>query len=67
MGDRKERSPFLWAIDNRRSKLIVSFSLTTQEKQDVIAFLHSLTDWTFVCDPRFADPFGNFPRSARCN
>ncbi len=50
-----------------KSELIVGFSMTTQERQDVIAFLHSLTDWTFVCDPRFVDPFGNFPRPARCN
>mgnify|MGYP003588280255 CR=1 FL=1 len=50
-----------------KSELIVSFSLTAREKQDLIAFLHSLTDWNFICDPRFADPFGNFPRPARCN
>ena len=50
-----------------KSELILRFSLTAQEKQDVIAFLHSLTDWTFICDPRFVDPFGNFPRPARCN
>lgn len=50
-----------------KSELILRFSLTAQEKQDLMAFLHSLTDWTFICDPRFADPFGNFPRSARCN
>ncbi|MBK8182060.1 MAG: di-heme enzyme [Candidatus Competibacteraceae bacterium] len=50
-----------------KSELIVGFSLTTQEKQDVIAFLHSLTDWEFICDPRFIDPFGNFPRHIRCN
>ncbi|MFO1421143.1 MAG: di-heme enzyme [Candidatus Competibacteraceae bacterium] len=50
-----------------KSELIVSFSLTAQEKQDVIAFLQSLTDWEFLCDPRFADPFGNFPRHTRCN
>jgi cytochrome c peroxidase len=50
-----------------KSELIVSFSLTVREKQDLIAFLHSLTDWNFICDSRFADPFGNFPRPARCN
>lgn len=50
-----------------KSELIVSFSLTPQEKQDVIAFFQSLTDWEFLCDPRFADPFGNFARHARCN
>ncbi|HRX70705.1 MAG: di-heme enzyme [Candidatus Competibacteraceae bacterium] len=53
------RSPF-------RSELIVGFSLTPQEKQDVIEFLKSLTDWEFLCDTRFADPFGNFERHPRC-
>ena len=61
----------LYAGDGARnpykSELIVSFSLTVGEKQDLIAFLHSLTDWKFICDARFADPFGNFPRPARCN
>ncbi len=54
------KSPF-------KSELIVGFSLTAQEKQDVIAFFQSLTDWEFLCDPRFADPFGNFPPPPRCN
>lgn len=54
------RNPF-------KSDLIVSFRITTQEKQDLIAFFNSLTDWEFLCDPRFADPFGNFPRHPRCN
>lgn len=49
-----------------KSELIVPFTLTAQEKQDLIAFLHSLTDWQFLCDSRFADPFGNFPRHVRC-
>lgn len=31
--------------------------LTPQEKKDVIAFLHMLTDSTFIQDPRFSDPF----------
>ncbi|MBC7923207.1 MAG: cytochrome-c peroxidase [Ferruginibacter sp.] len=30
--------------------------LTPQDKQDVIAFMHLLTDSTFVTDPRFSDP-----------
>lgn len=34
-----------------------SLGLTPQEKQDVIAFLRTLTDSTFITDPRFADPF----------
>jgi cytochrome c peroxidase len=31
--------------------------LTDQEKKDIIAFLHLLTDSTFIADPRFSDPF----------
>jgi cytochrome c peroxidase len=31
--------------------------LTTSEKQDLLAFLHSLTDSTFLTDPRFSNPF----------
>jgi cytochrome c peroxidase len=32
--------------------------LTAAERADLLAFLDSLTDWTFVSDPRFADPDG---------
>ncbi|MDB4286190.1 cytochrome-c peroxidase [bacterium] len=31
--------------------------LTPQEKQDLLAFLHTLTDSTFVNNPEFASPF----------
>jgi cytochrome c peroxidase len=30
--------------------------LSTAEKLNLIAFLHTLTDWSFVTDPRFAAP-----------
>ncbi|RNI26330.1 cytochrome-c peroxidase [Rufibacter latericius] len=30
--------------------------LTTTEKRQIIAFLHTLTDETFIKDPRFSDP-----------
>jgi len=53
------RSPY-------KSDLLVGFVVTDQEKQDVINFLKSLTDWEFVCDTRFSDPFGNIPRHASC-
>lgn len=53
------RSPY-------KSDLLVGFVLTPQEKEDVINFLKSLTDWEFVCDTRFSDPFGNIPRHASC-
>lgn len=40
-----------------KSGLIRGFSITEQEIEDVIAFLESLTDPTFLTDPRFANPF----------
>ncbi|MES2733951.1 MAG: cytochrome c peroxidase [Bacteroidota bacterium] len=33
-----------------------SLKLTSEEKQDVIAFMHMLTDSTFITDARFSDP-----------
>jgi len=53
------RSPY-------KSDLLVGFVITDQEKQDVINFLKSLTDWEFVCNERFSDPFGNIPRHSSC-
>lgn len=32
-------------------------ALTPDERQDLVAFLHTLTDRTFLRDPRFASPF----------
>ena len=46
------RSPF-------KSEFINGFVLTEAEKTDLLNFLKSLTDWEFVCDKRFSDPFGN--------
>ncbi len=40
-----------------KSEFINGFELTAGERQDLLAFLHSLTDSTFVTDPRFADPW----------
>ena len=31
-------------------------SLTQTEKQQIIAFLHTLTDTEFTTDPKFSDP-----------
>ncbi len=41
-----------------KSGLIIGFTLTPQERADVIAFLESLTDDTFLKNPDFADPWG---------
>src|SRR5450432_3103255 len=40
-----------------RSPLVAGFSLTQQEKQDLVAFLESLTDADFLADPRLSDPW----------
>lgn len=40
-----------------KSGLIPGFTITEQETADLIAFLESLTDETFITDPRFSDPF----------
>lgn len=54
-----EDGPF--AGDARRSPLrspfVTGFALTDVERRNVIAFLESLTDASFLTDPRFADPW----------
>jgi len=47
------------AGDNHRYKspLIRGFAITAAEKHDLIEFLRSLTDESFVTDARFADPW----------
>lgn len=40
-----------------KSGLVRGFSISDAEIDDVVAFLESLTDSTFLTDPRFADPF----------
>jgi cytochrome c peroxidase len=39
-----------------KSPFIRGFTLTAQERQDLLAFLSSLTDERFLSDPKFADP-----------
>jgi len=39
-----------------KSEFVIGFSLTRQEKQDLIAFLESLTDQTFLDNPAFSNP-----------
>jgi cytochrome c peroxidase len=49
------------AGDGRRSPLkspfVDGFSLSRQERDDLIAFLGSLTDETFLANPDFSDPW----------
>jgi cytochrome c peroxidase len=44
-----------------QSEFVRGFTLTPQEKEDVLAFLGSLTDTQFLTDPRLSDPFGSAP------
>ncbi len=50
-------SPFLQNNSNEPNG--TSLALTQQEKKDIIAFLHLLTDSAFITDKRFSDPFLN--------
>lgn len=40
-----------------KSGLVAGFSITDAEMADLIAYLESLTDETFITDPRFSNPF----------
>jgi cytochrome c peroxidase len=42
-----------------KSQFISGFALSPQEKTDLLAFLHSLTDQAFVTNPAFSDPHSN--------
>jgi cytochrome c peroxidase len=40
-----------------KSPFIKGFTLTAQEREDLLNFLSSLTDERFLTDPRYSDPF----------
>ena len=40
-----------------KSAFVKGFELTKQEKQDLLAFLHTLTDQSFVTNPKSKNPF----------
>ena len=40
-----------------KSGFIPGFDITPEQKADLLAFLQSLTDETFVSDPRYSDPW----------
>lgn len=44
---------------NLDPQLANGIAMTTEEKQDIIAFLKTLTDYKFIADPQFADPNEN--------
>lgn len=45
------------ALNPHKSGFVSGFTLTDQEREDLLAFLESLTDEDFLTDPRFSDPF----------
>ena len=40
-----------------KSSFVSGFTLTAAQKQDLIAFLESLTDHSFITNPRFSNPW----------
>lgn len=44
-----------------KSVLLLGFELTEEERAAVLAFLESLTDTTFLTNPRFSDPWERVP------
>jgi cytochrome c peroxidase len=48
-----------------KSEFINGFTLTAEERQELLAFFNSLTDSTFLTDPRFANPWTDTLRSRR--
>jgi cytochrome c peroxidase len=42
-----------------KSRRITGFTITRDEKRDLIAFLESLTDRTFLSNPNFGNPFAS--------
>lgn len=49
-----------------KDALMVGFMISDAEVDDLLAFLDSLTDWAFVCDPGLADPEGRIPMHTHC-
>jgi cytochrome c peroxidase len=49
-----------------KDPLLQGFVLSEQELSDLMSFFGALTDWDFVCNPEFADPFGNIPMHEQC-
>ncbi|TWV99667.1 cytochrome-c peroxidase [Chitinophaga pinensis] len=53
----KTLSPFLQGVGNSNALDGLTLGLTDSEKKDLLAFMHMLTDPTFISDKRFSDPF----------
>jgi cytochrome c peroxidase len=52
-------------VNPRKSARIPGFDITRAEVADLVAFLCSLTDESFLTDPRYASPFPADPTPAR--
>src|SRR5262249_19250220 len=50
-----------------KSQFVPGFTLSDQEKEDILNFLHRLTDEQFVTDERLSDPFAPPSCVADCN
>jgi len=48
-----------------KSSFVKGFTLTPDERRDLIAFLESLTDQVFLSDPKFSDPWPDHPSVPR--
>lgn len=44
-------------LNPNKSSLLNGFAMTEQEKADIIAFLHALTDEDLLTNPAYSDPF----------
>jgi cytochrome c peroxidase len=53
-------SPFIAGVTNKPGS--ISLALTKEEKQDILSFLHMLTDNTFITNPEFSDPEQSTPK-----
>jgi cytochrome c peroxidase len=49
------------AANPNRSEFVKGFSLSAQEKEEVLAFLKSLTDETLLTNPRLSNPWTRMP------
>jgi cytochrome c peroxidase len=45
------------ANNPRKSEFVKGFTLTDEERADLVVFLESLTDAAFISDPRFSNPW----------
>lgn len=49
-----------------KNPLLIGFRLNAEERQQLLDFLHALTDEEFVTNPRLADPFPRWPCPGDC-